>query len=154
MLLRAAFRLARPLIHAHGRLRRGMVLGVRVVLTGDDGRVALVRHSYEAGWHFPGGGVERGETAEDAARREAREEAGCEPGALVLLGVFNNERAVPGDHVLLWRAQDWRPAPPQSGMEIAERGWFSPDEARSIASPATQRRLAELFSGAQRDPYW
>lgn len=149
-----AFRILRPLVHAWGRLTRGTVLGVRVVITDSDGRVALVRHAYETGWHFPGGGVERGETVEDAARREAREEAGCDPGELVLLGVFNNERSVPGDHVLLYRASEWTGCAFDSGPEIAERGWFDPEEAARIGSPATRRRLAELYEGGSQDAYW
>lgn len=150
----AAFRAVRPLVHAWGRLTRGMVLGVRVVITDREGRIALVRHAYEPGWHFPGGGVERGETAADAARREAREEAGCDPEALTLIGVFNNERRVPGDHVLLYRASGWTACAFDAGPEIAERGWFDPAAASQIGSPATRRRLAEIFGGAPADPYW
>jgi len=150
----SAFRVVRPLVHAWGRLARGVVLGVRVVITDEEGRVLLVRHSYEPGWHFPGGGVERGETAEQAARREAREEAGCDPGALALIGVFNNEKRVPGDHVLLYRASDFTPCASSAGAEIAEWGWFTLEKAAEWGSPATRRRLGELFQGAPADPYW
>jgi 8-oxo-dGTP pyrophosphatase MutT (NUDIX family) len=41
-----------------------------------DSSLLLVRSSYRTEWSFPGGGVERGETPEDAARRELAEEIG------------------------------------------------------------------------------
>jgi ADP-ribose pyrophosphatase YjhB (NUDIX family) len=41
-------------------------------------------------WGVVGGHIEFGERAEDAARREAMEETGFEPGELRLLSVFEN----------------------------------------------------------------
>ncbi len=41
-----------------------------------DGRVLLVRHSYKQRWATPGGFVNRNESPQDAAVREAREEVG------------------------------------------------------------------------------
>src|ERR1700730_5843944 len=69
------------MVDVHGRLARGMTLGVRAMVIGPDGRIFLVKHSYMSGWHMPGGGVETGETLIDALVRELREEGNLEPTA-------------------------------------------------------------------------
>ena len=58
-------------------------LAARVILIDEAGRVLLFRggdpHRPDAGtwWFTPGGGLDDGETIEEAARREVREETGC-----------------------------------------------------------------------------
>ena len=50
-------------------------VGSICVIERGDGAVLLVRLSYRNSWGLPGGLLKRGETPEDAARREVREES-------------------------------------------------------------------------------
>ena len=63
------------------------------------GEVVLLRRGFEPGkglWTFPGGFVDLGETVEEAARREAREEIEAEVELKDLVGVYSRaeERVV------------------------------------------------------------
>jgi 8-oxo-dGTP pyrophosphatase MutT (NUDIX family) len=132
-----------------------MTLGVRGLVTDQAGRVLLVRHTYTPGWHFPGGGVERGETCGEALTRELAEEAGVIPtGSPVLVSVHANHAAFPNDHVLLYRILDWRRTQPADQGEIAEIGWFSPDAAPADVTPGTLRRIREQFAHAPVSADW
>src|SRR5207302_980697 len=53
-----------------------VAFGVAGLALDREGRVLLVRHSYQPGWMLPGGGVGRGEPPVDAVVRELREEVG------------------------------------------------------------------------------
>jgi ADP-ribose pyrophosphatase YjhB (NUDIX family) len=144
-----------PVFRTWWRLRRSMTLGVRGVAMDEAGRVLLVRHTYAKGWHFPGGGVEHGETALDALVREMAEEGGVAvDGAPELLGVYSNHAVFPNDHILLYRVPRWRPCAPSPGQEIAELGFFPTDALPPGATGGTRRRVEELFRGAERSALW
>jgi 8-oxo-dGTP diphosphatase len=54
-----------------------------------DGRVLMARRRQQEGkllWAFPGGGIEAGESPEEAAVREVAEEVGLEVAAVQVLG--------------------------------------------------------------------
>ena len=153
MLLRR--RLVRRLFHLFFLLTRPMTLGVRVAAFDGQGRVFLVRHTYVDGWHLPGGGVERGETAIEAVAKELAEEGNVTLGAPpVLMSVHLNRAASAWDHVLFYRCDGVsQTAPKLPDREIVEAGFFPLDDLPAETTPATRRRLAEL-DGATPTPDW
>lgn len=138
------------------RVRRSMTLGVRGVVVNGDGHVLLLRHTYTPGWHLPGGGVEKGETAITAMLRELVEEAGvaAEAQNLRLTSVHANHAFFPNDHVLLYRVGAWRQTKATQRGEIAETGFFDPLSPPADTTPATLRRLGELFMGQPVSDNW
>lgn len=131
-------------------IRRRMVLGARAALVDGD-RVLLLRHTYMPGWHFPGGGVEPGETAEEAARREAEEETGLRiEGPMSFLGLYlQKHEATDRDHIAVYVGRQYRQIKPFApNGEIAEIGWFQFDALPQGVNPGTARRVAEIAAGA------
>lgn len=146
----------RRVLHVYWRFARGMTLGVRAVVLDGQGRVFLVRHSYVAGWHLPGGGVERGESVRDALARELREEGNIElAGPPELHGVFYNRRVSRRDHVVLFVVRNFhQPGPPVPDFEVVEHGFFPPDALPPDTTTATHTRLAEVLRGAPISAWW
>ena len=135
------------------RLAKPVTVGVRAVLV-RDGSVLLVWHTYRDGWHLPGGGVKRGETLEQAIRREAAEEAGAQLGTLRLLGLYDNFREGKSDHVAVFVCTDLTlNGEPGRGLdrEIARVAFFELDGLPEDVSPGTRRRLLEYVEGGS--PY-
>lgn len=133
-----------------------MTLGARVAVFDGD-RVLLLRHTYVPDWHFPGGGVEPGETAMEAGTREMREETGLEAtGPLHLVGFYHNRNDVTvRDHVALFACRTFHVARPfRPNHEIAEIGWFGPGELPPDTDPGTARRVREIVEGMLPDPRW
>lgn len=142
----------RRVLHFHWRFSRGLTIGVRGLVFDAQGRVFLVKHSYVAGWHLPGGGVEHGETLVGALTRELREEGNIELlGPPELYGIYWNRRVAWRDHVALYVVRSFRQtAPPQPNSEIIAHGFFAPDAFPDGTTVSTRARVTEVLG--KRDP--
>jgi 8-oxo-dGTP pyrophosphatase MutT (NUDIX family) len=119
-----------------------------------DAAVALVAHRSVRGglqWTLPKGAVEEGETVEQTALREVREETGLEAE---LIGPLNTI-----DYWFVWAPERTRYHKfvhyflmvsagrdfSQRDHEMEDAAWFEPDEARRQMSFANERRLLDLI---------
>ena len=133
-----------------------MTLGVRGVVLKETSELMLVRHTYVAGWHFPGGGVEVGETMEQALVRELAEEAGIDLTARPFLhGIFFNQRISHRDHVAVYVVREFHDLGPRAAdHEIAEAKFFPLDALPEDTSPATRARLREILGNEPLSAHW
>ena len=149
-------RLTSRLAHLSFLIARPVTLGVRAVVIDREDRVLLVRHGYVSGWHFPGGGVEAGETCMEALTRELMEEASVAlEGPPRMHGVFLNAQSSRRDHVAVYvvrtfrvlgeRAPDW---------EIEEARFFPRSALPEGTIAGVRARLAEVFDSAPLSDRW
>ncbi len=144
------------LLHLYWRVARGLTLGVKGLVISPAGDVLLVKHSYVAGWHLPGGGVEPGETLVDALARELAEEGNvtllAEPQ---LYGIYLNDSTSQRDHVALFVVRAYRQdGAPQRTREIIDHGFFSPGALPADTATGTRRRIAEVIGDAPTNSRW
>lgn len=144
------YRIAGRAVRLYATVVRPRTFGVRALLRDPDGRIALVRHHYVAGWYLPGGGVAKGESAEAAVRRELMEGVELRDVTVTgVLGVYHNHGEAKDDHVVVFVAEvsDAAGLAVADTREIAEVGWFAPDALPEGTTPATRRRIAEHVAG-------
>lgn len=138
------------------RLTRSMTMGVRIIAINDKNEVFLVKHTYIEGWHLPGGGIERGENAYEAAIKELKEEAGLltNEESLELVSIHANFKSFKGDHVILFKTDKWQEIEVNNAHEIAQSGFFSIHKLPNGVTRATLERISEYFSGQTKSKFW
>ncbi len=143
-------------LHSYFLMRRGLTLGVRAIVRSEDGKFLLVRHTYTPGWHFPGGGVEKGEAAIAALENELLQETGLRlEGTPAFHGVFHNNGVSQRDHVLVYVCNvNGRAASKSTSVEITEIGYFDFDDLPDGTDPGTIRRMREVVEGKEPRLEW
>lgn len=142
--IKAFWIMVNPIRHAYWFVTRPKTLGAKCLIE-HDGSFLLVRLNYgHRLWTTPGGGVDRGEALDQAARREAFEEAGILPDHVTKLGEYTNTHQYKIDtvHVFYYRAKskDFK----IDGFEIAEAAWFKPDSLPPNRTPSTNQ-IMDLY---------
>ena len=137
-----------PLLKLYWFLIRPNTFGVQCVIQHGDA-ILLVRNTYgRKQWTFPGGRIARGETPEDAIRREVLEEVGLHLHRLQRLGAFDAAIDYKHDHIVAFAgvSQD-RQVSIDKG-EILEAKWFHPEDLPALATAAA--RILAMWQRQQR----
>ena len=112
---------------------------VNVVPFTTDGRVVMVeQYRFGSGTmslEFPAGTLDAGESPEDGARRELREETGYAPGDLEHIGFLHADPAIQGNTLHILVARDCQPAGPadQDDGEDVHVRLFDVEQVRAMA---------------------
>lgn len=120
-----------------------------ICLFDEEGRILLARHHHDGAWATPGGGVEPGESPEEAARREFEEEVGLTVGELALVGAYGGpdfEVRYPGGAetayvVIFYAATAYQGELQLQEDELIEWQWFAPEELPTLNIPPDMKRM-------------
>lgn len=116
-----------------------------IVETGS-GIVLIKRKNPPYGWAIPGGFIDYGESAEDAARREIREETGIEITGLTQFHTYSDPSRDPRFHTLTVVFTAQAESLPRAGDDAAEAGIFTADNLPSPLAFDHGRILADYFA--------
>lgn len=122
-----------------------------VCLRGDS--VLLIRRGTpprQGEWSLPGGRIEPGERAMDAALRELREETGVEAEITGLIDVVDGLFPEAGRHyVLIDYAAHWVSGEPVAGDDAVEARFVALDEVEALIDWSETRRVIRMAAAAR-----
>jgi ADP-ribose pyrophosphatase YjhB (NUDIX family) len=142
-MLRPIATLINRTLRLYWRIRRPKTFGVRAFVFAPDGRLLLVKHTYDRYWYLPGGGRKESEKPEQALARELHEELGIREARIErLLATYFSEREGKRDTIDVFVARADAIGKLER-LEIAAAQWFEMDALPPDVSPATLRRIEE-----------
>ncbi len=129
---------------------RPLVLtSAKVIILNPEGEILMQQNAVTGSWQIPGGYLEPGDTLEDTARREVKEETDMDIGDLTLWGVFSGPEFhwfMPnGDEVynvtVAFVATDYRGELRADGHEGGALSFFAPRLFPEDLGPSVKRVL-------------
>ena len=135
--------------------RRLILCGSSVVLCNERGELLLQQRVDPRGrWCFPGGLMEPGESTQDTARRELREETGLQLGELSLIGVYSGAdhlcRASNGDEWYVvncaYACSNFSGRPRVCDGESLALRWFDPENMPEDMALSHRQILADYLA--------
>jgi 8-oxo-dGTP pyrophosphatase MutT (NUDIX family) len=132
-----------------------LMVGAVILVLDEGNRLLMIKRSDSGSWGLPGGAMEPGESAENAAKRETLEETNLEVDEMSLIGVFSGPefyyKYPNGDEVhnvsIVYRSRDWH-GEMKLNDEHTEWGWFSANEMPEDLSPPIKPIVEQFQSSA------
>ena len=122
------------------------------VIQDEEGRVLLFNHVFRkgSGWGIPGGFINPGEDAEEALRRELREEAGVELTSAQL--AFTRTHRRPQQVEIIFRCRARHDSARAQSLEVCSVEWFALEQLPADL-PRDQHRIIRraLESGTETE---
>src|SRR5215471_18900870 len=117
-------------------------IGLFALIFDDEGRVLLGHRRDIDWWNLPGGGMEAGETVDEALRREVREETGLEAEVEQLVGVYSKPQKQ--EVVLTFRCRVIG-GTLQPTEEARESRYFAPGMLPTNTLPKHRQRIEDAL---------
>jgi ADP-ribose pyrophosphatase YjhB (NUDIX family) len=137
-----------------------LVPAASAVVTDEDGRLLLGKRTDNTLWTIPGGMMKPGETIEETAVREVKEETGIDVEVMSLIGIYSNPQ-----HVVEYSDGEVRQqfsvcfvcrrigGEQATSDETSEVGYFSPDELEEMEIHPSIRLRIQHFLERRSKPY-
>lgn len=137
-----------------------MVPSVNVVVVNEDGDILLIRRTDNDNWALPGGAIDLGESAAQAAIRETEEETGITPEITGLVGIYtdpghvihytsNDEVRQEFSIVLTGRPVSGRPTPSNESSEVR---WVPASEIDGYVMDRAMRKRIKRYLSSESAP--
>lgn len=119
-----SYKLLYPVAKCYWFLFRPRTFGAGCIVEFEN-KILLIRNTYGDGsWSFPGGGVKKTESPEEAAKREVYEETGLDVEDLILLTSFVHNKNYKIDTVNAFVAKSGTKDLKVDAGEVLEARWF------------------------------
>ena len=121
-------------------------IGVFALIFNNEKQILLGHRRDIAWWNLPGGGMESGETVDEALCREVREETGLEVKVERLVGVYSKPQK---QEVVLTFLCQVIGGTIQSTEETRESRYFTPDTLPDNTLPKHRQRIEDALLNQQ-----
>jgi 8-oxo-dGTP diphosphatase len=122
-------------------------LTVDAIIEVDGGIVLIKRKNPPSGWAIPGGFVDYGETLEEAAVREAKEETGLDIRLVRQLHTYSDPKRDPRHHTVSTIFIATASGTPVAADDAKEAGIFTRDDLPDEIAFDHRQILKDYFSG-------